>query len=36
LPVKEGRMVRGTWQQIFLAEFDGPKTRKVIVKVTGD
>lgn len=36
LPVKEGRLVRGTWQQIFLAEFDGPKTRKVVVRVIGD
>ena len=36
LPIKEGRLVRGTWQQIFLAEFDGPKTRKVVVKVTGN
>ena len=36
LPVKEGRIVRGTWQQIFLAEFDGPKTRKVVVNVIGN
>lgn len=36
LPVEEGRLIRGTWQQIFLAEFDGPKTRKVIIKVIGD
>ncbi len=31
LPVQNGRLIRGTWQQIFLAEFDGPRTRKVIV-----
>jgi secondary thiamine-phosphate synthase enzyme len=36
LPVEEGRIVRGTWQQIFLAEFDGPRTRRVIVNVIGD
>ena len=33
LPVKDGRIVRGTWQQIFLVEFDGPRTRKIIVKI---
>lgn len=29
----EGRLVLGTWQGIFLCEFDGPRTRKVYVKV---
>lgn len=33
LPVEKGSLVRGTWQQIFLAEFDGPKTRKVQIRV---
>ena len=33
LPIEKGRLVRGTWQQVFLAEFDGPKTRKVIFKI---
>jgi len=33
LPIKDGRTVRGTWQQIFLVEFDGPRTRKIIVKI---
>lgn len=32
--VKDGKLVRGTWQQIFLAEFDGPRTRRVLVKTT--
>ena len=32
LPIKEGRLVRGTWQQLFLAEFDGPRTRRVVVE----
>jgi len=36
LPIENHRTVRGTWQQIFLAEFDGPKTRKVVVKVTAN
>jgi len=33
LPIENGRLFRGTWQQIFLAEFDGPRTREVIVEV---
>jgi len=33
LPVKDGRLIRGTWQQIFLLELDGPRNRKVIVKI---
>jgi len=31
LPVDQGRLRLGTWQSIFLAEFDGPRTRKVLV-----
>ena len=33
LAIENGRLIRGTWQQIFLAEFDGPRTRKVIIKI---
>ena len=33
LPVEDGRLVRGTWQQIFLVELDGPKTRKITIKI---
>ncbi len=32
-PVVDGRMTLGTWQAIFLCEFDGPRTRKVIVTI---
>jgi secondary thiamine-phosphate synthase enzyme len=31
--VRDGRLALGTWQSIFLCEFDGPRSRKVIVKV---
>ena len=31
--VEEGRLVLGTWQGIYFAEFDGPRRRKVLVKV---
>jgi secondary thiamine-phosphate synthase enzyme len=33
LPVQDGRLALGTWQSIFLCEFDGPRSRKIIVKV---
>jgi len=26
----------GTWQGVFLGEFDGPRRRKVIVKILAD
>ena len=31
--VSDGRLVLGTWQGIYLAEFDGPRSRRVIVHV---
>lgn len=31
--VENGRLQLGTWQRIFFAEYDGPRTRKVYVKV---
>ncbi len=29
LPVVGGRLALGTWQQVFLAEFDGPRRRQL-------
>jgi secondary thiamine-phosphate synthase enzyme len=31
VPFSQGKPVLGTWQGIFLMEFDGPRERKVIV-----
>jgi secondary thiamine-phosphate synthase enzyme len=31
--VSNGRLLLGTWQGIFLCEFDGPRTRKVHIKI---
>lgn len=31
VPVHQGRLVLGTWQGIYLCEFDGPRTRRVVV-----
>jgi secondary thiamine-phosphate synthase enzyme len=33
-PVRGGRLALGTWQAIFLCEWDGPRTRTVEVAVT--
>jgi secondary thiamine-phosphate synthase enzyme len=33
LPVEGGALVLGTWQGVFLCEFDGPRRRTVQVKV---
>ncbi|HDZ41249.1 MAG TPA: YjbQ family protein [Bacteroidetes bacterium] len=30
IPLIEGKMVLGTWQNIFFCEFDGPRTRREI------
>jgi len=35
VPFAAGRLVLGTWQSIFLMEFDGPRDRKVQVTVLG-
>ena len=35
VPVAGGQLVLGTWQGVYLAEFDGPRRRKVLVKVIG-
>ncbi len=32
LIVEKGRLVLGTWQRVFFAEYDGPRTRKLYVK----
>ena len=35
IPVDDGALQLGTWQSIILCEFDGPRERRVIVKVVG-
>jgi secondary thiamine-phosphate synthase enzyme len=31
--IEGGRLVLGTWQKIFFCEFDGPRSRRVYVKI---
>ena len=35
IPLADGRMTLGTWQGIYFCEFDGPRKRKFVVKITG-
>ena len=34
--IEHGRLTLGQWQQIFFAEFDGPRTRELRVKIVSD
>ncbi len=36
LPVTDGDLDLGPWEQVFYAEFDGQRRKRVIVKVVGD
>jgi secondary thiamine-phosphate synthase enzyme len=31
--IENGRLILGTWQSIFFCEFDGPRTRKVLISM---
>jgi secondary thiamine-phosphate synthase enzyme len=36
LPVTAGRLDLGPWQQVYYAEFDGRRPKRVIIKVMGE
>jgi secondary thiamine-phosphate synthase enzyme len=36
VPVESGELQLGTWQAIYLCEFDGPRTRQVLVRFLAD
>jgi secondary thiamine-phosphate synthase enzyme len=36
VPVTNGKMDLGPWQQIYYAEFDGQRRKRVVVKVMGE
>src|SRR3989344_6803231 len=33
IPLMNGQMLLGTWQRICLAEFDGPRERKIVIQI---
>jgi len=36
LPVTDGRLDLGPWQQVFYAEFDGQRRKRLVIKVMGE
>jgi secondary thiamine-phosphate synthase enzyme len=36
LPITNGKLDLGPWQQVYYAEFDGQRPKRVIVKVMGE
>jgi secondary thiamine-phosphate synthase enzyme len=36
LPITNGRLDLGPWQQVFYAEFDGQRRKRLIIKIIGE
>ncbi len=36
LPIKDGKVICGKAQDIYLAEFDGPQMRKIFIQIQGE
>lgn len=36
VPVTKGRLDLGPWQQVYYAEFDGQRNKRVLIKVMGE
>lgn len=36
LIVKDGSLLLSVWQRVFLVELDGPRSRKVMVRISGE
>lgn len=34
--INEGKPLLGTWQSVYFCEFDGPRNRKVFIKIMAD
>lgn len=34
-PVKNGSLIKGAWQNVFLLEMDGPRVRRLVAEVLG-
>ena len=35
MPVENGRLAIGTWQSVFFVELDGPRNRRLTVRIVG-
>lgn len=36
IPVTDGKLDFGPWQQVYYAEFDGQRSKRVVIKVMGE
>ena len=36
LPITQGKLDLGPWEQVFYAEFDGQRKKRVVVKILGE
>ena len=36
IPVRNGRLLLGTWQGVYFCEFDGPRARRFFVQIQGE
>ena len=36
VPIADGKLLLGRWQGIFLCEFDGPRSREVVLTILSD
>lgn len=36
VPVTGGRLDLGPWQEVFYAEFDGRRSKRLVIKVLGE
>ena len=36
IPVRNGRLLLGTWQGVYFCEFDGPRARRFSVQIQGE
>jgi len=36
VPITEGKLDLGPWQQVYYAEFDGQRRKRVIIKIMGE
>ncbi len=36
LPITEGRLDLGPWQEVFYTEFDGQRPKRVVIKIIGE
>jgi len=36
IPVEKGRLALGTWQRVLFIELDGPRKRRILIRIIRD